>query len=133
MSGNDSGHGIALDDLKVSRLRDVAYSADVDTEGVSKKEALIERLEEEEVQLGGDGWEKDGESFEVEERPSGDSGPSDKTALYAFKRAATTDDLLDRLEDALEDTDYVTRESETESGKETWAVVLPAEAQGDDE
>ena len=131
MSENDTGGmGIALDDLKASRLRDVAYSAGIDTEGTTKKAELIERLNEEDVRLTDEGWKRGDESFQVEERPSG-TGPSDKTALYAFKRAATTEDLLDRLEQALEDTDYVVREGETESGTEMWSVVLPAEAQGD--
>ena len=131
MSENDTaGVGIALDDLKASRLRDVAYSAGIDTEGTTKKAELIERLTEENVRLTDEGWKRGDESFQVEERPSG-TGPSDKTALYAFKRAATTEDLLDRLEQALEDTDYVVREGETEGGKEMWSVVLPAEAQGD--
>lgn len=138
MSQSDTGGvGIALDDLKASRLRDVAYSAGIDTEGATKKAELIERLTGEGVRLTDEGWKRGNESFDVEERPSDGSGPSDTTALYAFKREATTDELLGRLEEALSDTDYVVREGETGSGKQTWSVVLPAEAQqerdGDEE
>ena len=130
MSQNDTGGvGVELDDLKASRLRDVAYSAGIDTEGTTKKADLIERLTDEEVRLTDRGWKRGDESFDIEERPSARSGPSDKTALYAFKREGTTDELLERLEQALDDTDYVVRQDETESGKETWSVVLPAEAQ----
>lgn len=134
MSPNDKGGtttSIDLGDLKAGKLRDVAYSANINTEGVTKKDDLVELLQDEGVSFGSDGWMKSGELFEVEERPQRRSGPSDKTALYAFKREATTDDLLDTLEGALEDTDYVVREDATDSGKETWSVVLPAEMQID--
>lgn len=133
MSAN--GMGIGLDDIKADRLRDVAYSAEIDTEGTAKKSDLVEALHEADVKLGSDGWTKDGEPFDVEERPSGGTrGPKDVTALYAFRRQNDhCDEVLGLVEEALADTGYEVREGETSSGKKTASVVLPAEAQEPDE
>lgn len=128
---NGSNGGIALDDIKADRLRDVAYSADVDTDGATKKAELVERLHEADVAFGPDGWTKDGEQFDVEERPSGSSGPSDTTLLYGFTREATTDDFMDALEELAEERGLELRTGETESGKETVKIVEPAEATED--
>lgn len=131
MTPNDQGGAaIDLESIDAGRLRDVAYSADVSLEGTTKTAEIVERLREANVRFGTDGWMKGNESFDLEERPSGGNGPSDTTAVYALKRENEhCDEVIGIFEEALEDTDYVVREDSTESGKNTWSVVLPAEAQ----
>lgn len=127
--------GIALDDIRVDKLRDVAYSANVETGG--KKDQLIDRLDEADVSFGPDGWTVDGDSFEVTERPTG-SGPSDTTLLYGFTREATSKDFLDDLTNFCASKGLEVRQDDTESGKDTLKIVRPANPdvewdQGNDE
>lgn len=119
-------NGLALDDIKATRLRDVAYSAGVDTTDATKKAELIDRLRDEGVEFGQSGFERNGEPFEVEQRPKG-RGPSDKTLLYAFKREATPEELIEAMEEMAEERGLELREGSTESGKDTLTIVRPAE------
>lgn len=120
MNDTPENFGIELDDIKAPRLRDVAYSAGLDTEG--KKEELIERLQEADVTLFDEGWTIDGDPFDVEERCRGNQAKA-KTLLYAFKREQTSDDLLQGLQELAEDMGYAYVEEETENGKEAVKIV----------
>lgn len=118
-----NGIGIELHSIKVSKLRDVAASAGLDANG--KKAELIERLEEENVELTSEGWKHDGEQFEVE--PRSDSKPSDTKLVYGFRQSDCTDEIMGEIKELLEQDRFEVREGETETGKQTFRIVIPKE------
>lgn len=126
MTDDKASSAIELNDLKVTKLRDVAYSAGIESSG--KKAELVERLEEHEVSFGPNGWTMAGDGFEVEERPTGANGP--KTYLYGFLREATPDGFMEELSDWADDNGYDVETGETDDGK---ATVKITESPDDDE
>lgn len=130
----------SLDDQPYGDLMNVARSAreqfdevDIDT-NAPKKGELIEAMDEQGVEKTDDGWEVDGEAVDLlevqtpdEYSNGGSSGPSDKTVLYCLTRAATTDDRVEQISDALEaETDFELQEA---GNGDKFSIVLPAEAQ----
>lgn len=99
---------IEWNDLRKSKIEAIASESGIDIEDRNKDE-LIEVLEAKGI------------------TPTGREGPKDKTVLYAFRRAATPEDMPERLQGAFDE--YEVREEETGSGKEVIKLVLPAKAQ----
>lgn len=117
---------IDLDDLKASKLKSVMHSAEIDPDGASSKDEIIARLNEENVELGADGWTVDGEEFEVTQRST--SRSSDENILYGFLHSGATDERMDEIESLFEDTQYEIRLGKTDgTDKETFKLVIPAE------
>jgi hypothetical protein len=112
-------------------------SVEIDTDA-PKKGQLLESLSQFNPEGSrADGWtiEVDGDRHEVDlldvQTPQKSSGsnqyPSDKTILYCLTRAATTDDRMEQIAEALsEETDFELREA---SGGDKFSVVLPKESQ----
>lgn len=122
---------IALSDLTANRLRNVAHSAGIDLEGVTKKENLIEKLAEEEVRLTEEGWKHGDETFELKEQVS---KPSDTGIIYGFRRSAANDEIIEEIQDLFEDTRFEMQLlEETSTGKNPIKIVIPAEESESDE
>ena len=116
---------ISLSDLTAQRLRNVAHSAGVDLEGETKKDAIIEKLAEEEVRLTEEGWKHGDESFELQEQVS---KPSDENILYGFRRSAASDEIMEEIQELFDDTRFEMRLLEkTATDKEPVKIVIPAD------
>lgn len=116
---------IALSDLTAQRLRTVAASAGVDLEGETSKEAIIDKLAEEEVRLTENGWMHGDDEFELKESVS---KPSDENILYGFRRSAATDEIMKEIQELFEDTRFEMRLLEkTATDKEPVKIVIPAD------
>lgn len=115
---------IDLHDLTSKRLRNVAHSAGIDLDGATKKDEIVQKLREEKVELTSDGWQHDGEEFELQEQTS---SPSDTNVLYGFRRKACTEEIIEEIQELFEDTRYEIRLGETDGGKEKFELVIPAD------
>lgn len=122
-----------IDEAYYPQLLRVARSARLDLSDDRSKEDLVVRLDEAGVErVGYEEWEQDGEPLELEPpKSSGSDGPKDKTVLYCLTRAETTDERVERIRAALEGEGFELREAGSENDK--YAIVEPAEVDGDDE
>lgn len=129
-SDNDSGRS-DLAGFPYHELLNVARSAGLDLSDQPKKDALIDRMVEANIEHESGTWQVDGE--EVERKPvqtgSGSTGPTDTTVLYCLPRDST-EDHVDAIREALEQAGYEFRLSGESS--ENYKIVDPVEVEDED-
>ncbi|MFB6282573.1 MAG: Rho termination factor N-terminal domain-containing protein [Halobacteria archaeon] len=125
-----------LSDKKYGTLMNVArsvneqFDADIDTDA-PKKDEVAKELAEVGVEVDGEEFMKEGEEvnrlesqYDPEQRSgSSEEKPQDKTILYGLTRAATTEQRIEEIADALEPK-YEVQEA---AGGDKYSIVLPAE------
>lgn len=125
-----SGHNHDHDQpIRPDRLRNISYSTGVDLEGETKKDAIIDKLADEEVRLTQNGWMHGDDEFELKESVS---QPSDENVLYGFRRSGATDEIMEEIQELFDDTRFELRIlEETQTNKEPMKVVIPADESED--
>lgn len=124
---------IDLSDCYYDQLLRVARSAGLDLSENRQHDALVDRLHEAGVER--TGWNEfaiDGEPLYLvaPQSSSGSVGPTDTTILYGLPREAT-EEYIDDIRDALETKGFEVQSAGDDGEK--YKIVLPAEAQEDDE